>query len=73
MTWMSVDEEIMTWRYLEEKIFFSQLRVLIYISRKPVRYTEKLLNMIFKEKIHQTMQSLANCTQYKTELVLVKV
>jgi hypothetical protein len=31
MTWTSVGEEIMTWRCLEEKIFFSQLRVLIYI------------------------------------------
>ena len=30
MTWMSVGEEIMTWRYLEEKKKFSQLRVLIY-------------------------------------------
>jgi hypothetical protein len=47
--------------------------VLFLTSRKPVRCTEKLLNMIFKEKIHQIMQSHANCTQYKTELVLVKL
>ena len=35
----------MTWRCLEKKIFFSQLRVLIYTSRKPVRCTGKLLKI----------------------------
>ena len=53
-------------RILTHHIFFNT-------SRKPVRCMEKLLNMIFKEKIHQIMQSHANCTQYKTELVLVKL
>ena len=31
MTWTFVGEEIMMWRCLEEKIYFSQFRVLIYI------------------------------------------
>ena len=46
-------------------------QLFIKTSRKPVQCMEKLLNMIFKEKIHQIMQSHANCTQYKIELVLV--
>ena len=37
MTWTSVGEEIMTWRCLEEKFFFSQLRVLIYTSMYPMQ------------------------------------